>query len=305
LPKVWEWNVSLEQGLGTNQALTVSYVGAAGRDLLATRYYNLAIVNPNFSRGNPLYLTTNGSSSDYDALQVEFQRRLSRGLQALASYTWAHSLDDLSQNVNLTTPPIHGNSDFDTRHTFSAALTYSLPVHFSNAFARGVLGGWSLDTRIIGRSALPFLATSGITFTSNGTQLAYLVPNIVPGVPIYVSDPTAPGGRVVNLGAFAKPPSGQQGNEPRNFLRAFDLWQTDLAMRKEFPLHERLKLQFRAESFNLFNRTNFGAIRSSTTAGPTLFGRATNTLNNQLGGLNSLYQVGGPRSIQLALKLIF
>jgi hypothetical protein len=282
----------------------VSYLGAAGRGLLTGRYYNPASVNPNFSLGNGLYVDTNGSESDYDALQVQFRRRLFHGLQALASYTWAHSLDNLSGNNNPTTPPIRGNSDFDIRHTFSAAVTYSLPGRYTSRLVEGALGGWSLDTRIIGRSALPFLVTSGTIFLS-GLQQASLIPNVVPGVPIWISNPTAPGGRVVNLAAFQAPPAGQQGNEPRNFLRAFDLWQTDLALRKEFPLHERLKLQFRAESFNLFNRANFGAIQNSTTAGPALFGRATGLLSTQLGGLNSLYQTGGPRSLQLALKLIF
>jgi hypothetical protein len=136
-------------------------------------------------------------------------------------------------------------------------------------------------------------------------QQASLIPDVVAGVPFYISDSAAPGGRRVNPAAFQVPPAGQQGNEPRNFLRGFDLWQTDLALRKEFPLHERLKLQFRAEAFNLFNRPNFGAIQNSTTAGPALFGRATGLLSTQLGDLNPLYQTGGPRSLQLALKLIF
>jgi hypothetical protein len=70
-------------------------------------------------------------------------------------------------------------------------------------------------------------------------------------------------------------------------------------------LGERLKLQFRAEAFNLFNRVNFGAVQNNRTIGPSLFGRATGTLNNQLGGLNALYQVGGPRSLQFALKIVF
>jgi hypothetical protein len=304
LPRVWEWNLSLEQGLGSNQAITVSYLGAAGRDLLTGRYYDLSSVNPNFSLGNGLNVDTNGSASDYDALQVQFQRRLSHGLQALASYTWAHSLDDLSGNNSPTTPPLRGNSDFDIRHTFSAAATYSLPGRYTSRLAEGALGGWSLDTRIIGRSALPFIVTSGTIFLS-GMQQASLIPDVVAGVPFYISDSAAPGGRRVNPAAFQVPPAGQQGNEPRNFLRGFDLWQTDLALRKEFPLHERLKLQFRAEAFNLFNRPNFGAIQNSTTAGPALFGRATGLLSTQLGDLNPLYQTGGPRSLQLALKLIF
>ncbi len=108
----------------------------------------------------------------------------------------------------------------------------------------------------------------------------------------------------MNFNAFASP-AGATGNEPRNFVRGFGAWQTDLAIRRDFPLFEGLKLQFRAESFNVFNHPNFGAIYNFTSDGPNLFGYAYSTLNNSLGGLNPLYQMGGPRSLQLALKLKF
>jgi hypothetical protein len=77
----------------------------------------------------------------------------------------------------------------------------------------------------------------------------------------------------------------------------------DLAVRRDFTLTERCVLQVRAESFNLFNHANFGGAYSQI-ADPR-FGLASTMLNGQLGGLNPLYQVGGPRSMQLALKLRF
>ena len=81
--------------------------------------------------------------------------------------------------------------------------------------------------------------------------------------------------------------------------------QVDLALRREFPIHERLHLQFRAEAFNLFNHPIFGSINNQLSLGPTLFGLAANTLNSSLGGLSSLYQMGGPRSLQVMLRLNF
>ena len=83
----------------------------------------------------------------------------------------------------------------------------------------------------------------------------------------------------------------------------------DMAVRREFPIHEHLKLQFRAEAFNIFNHPNFGNINSgycspSVSPGCT-FGEATSTLANSLGVLSSLYQQGGSRSMQFALKLVF
>ena len=121
LPFTVQWNVALQQGLGKSQALTVSYLGARGRRLLEQQRVNVHPFNPNF--GYVIFSQT-GLTSDYDALQVQFQRRLTQGLQALASYTWGHAIDYGSQNASL--PYIRGNADFDVRHNFSSALSYEL-----------------------------------------------------------------------------------------------------------------------------------------------------------------------------------
>ena len=77
----------------------------------------------------------------------------------------------------------------------------------------------------------------------------------------------------------------------------------DLAVRRDFPIHERLKLHFRAEAFNIFNHPNFGRVNPQF--GESTFGQATATLASSLGILSPLYQMGGPRSMQFALKFIF
>jgi len=79
--------------------------------------------------------------------------------------------------------------------------------------------------------------------------------------------------------------------------------QVDLAARRTFPIVKGLNLQFRAEAFNILNHPNFGSIYS--TYGNVQFGQATQMLNSSLGGLTSIYQQGGPRSMQFALKLQF
>jgi hypothetical protein len=142
--------------------------------------------------------------------------------------------------------------------------------------------------------------------------------SFVPGEPVYLygancasvlqglGDLTpgqgCPGGRAINPNAFASVSSGF-GDAPRNFARLFGAWQMDLAIRRDFPIREGLKLQLRAESFNIFNRPNFGSINPHF--GQSTFGQATGTLANSLGVLSPLYQQGGPRSMQFALKLIF
>lgn len=127
LPYTLQWNVATEQAFGTSQALTVSYVGASGRKLLSSRFLDPSNINPNFSLGQGLFVVDNGASSIYQALQVQFERRLSHGLQATASYNWSHSTDSASSNFLNVAPVVRGNSDFDTRHNFAVALTYELP----------------------------------------------------------------------------------------------------------------------------------------------------------------------------------
>ena len=118
-----------------------------------------------------------------------------------------------------------------------------------------------------------------------------------------------PGGKIFNKVAFTPAPSGQQGDLGRNVLRGFGATQADLALQRQFHLTERLGLHFRSEIFNISNHPNFGDPNNSLTS--PLFGHSTQTLASSLGsggangGFNSLYQIGGPRSIQLALKLQF
>lgn len=308
LPYALEWSMSAEQSLGSNQTITASYVAALGRRLLVQQRLNLTNINPRFPT---LRVMTNDATSDYHSLQVQTQRRLSRGLQALGSYTWSHAIDTASTDIFASNSVlIRGNSDFDVRHNFAAAVTYDILVPKSNNFVNRLAHDWGVDVRVNARSALPVVAagnayniTSGTLIDpATGTQLARRA-NLISGVPVYLEDPTVPGGRIINRAAFSVPLPGQQGTLGRNIIRGFPFWQVDLALRRRFRLTEKLTLQFRAEAFNTFNHPNFGTVQTNLTS-PT-FGRATEMLNSRLGGLNPLYQIGGPRSLQFALKLEF
>ena len=311
LPRTYQWNVAIEQSLGRSQSLSVTYIGALGRDLL--RATNLLNPNPNFQFVN---VTTNSATSDYQALQVKFQRRLSRGLQALASYTFSHSIDNgstdaaftyLDTPASIANPNIdRGDSDFDIRHSFTTGVTYDLPSPESNKIAHAALGGWSVDSFIFARTAPPVDVVSGLVF-ADGIAL-YPRPNVNTGVPLVLHGSQYPGGKAFNPAAFAAPPAGQQGDFGRNVLRGFGAWQADVALQRQFHLTEKFGLRFRAEFFNIFNHPNFGS--PDNTLGDPLFGLSTQTLASSLAGadnagFNPLYQVGGPRSIQLALKLLF
>jgi hypothetical protein len=167
------------------------------------------------------------------------------------------------------------------------------------------LNHWALDLRVQARSGLPVDITGQqVVVPATGEQYTFQ-PNLVSNQPLYLRGTAYPGKRIINESAFTAAPSGTEGDLPRNFARGFDSVQGDLALRRTISVHERFRVQVRAEAFNLFNHPQFGAIYSNLQYGPGQFGYAFNTLNGQLGGLNPLYQSGGPRSLQMMLRLSF
>jgi hypothetical protein len=174
-----------------------------------------------------------------------------------------------------------------------------------------MFGNWSTDSIVYARTAPPVNVVTGHDPFAGFLSGSFSVqrPNLVSGVPLWISDPSVAGGREINPAAFSNPGSTAQGNLGRNALNGFGATQVDLTVRRQFKLQERLSLQARADFFNIFNHPNFGSPTNYLSS--PLFGQATQMLASALGaggdsgGLNPLYQIGGPRSVQLALKLLF
>jgi hypothetical protein len=237
LPRVYHFSVAIEQSVWANQTLTVSYVGAVGRRLLQAA--GGLLTNETF-RGS-YFRIDNSGRSQYKGLQVQFQRRLSQGLQALASYTLSESLDTGSDEyldqstftlVDLTP------SDFDIRHTFTAAVTYDLPSpSFGGKIGSQIFGGWSVDAIFRARSATPITVFGATGLLEGRTELSQFRADRVPGVPVYISDPAVPGGTRLNTAAFAAAPLGRHGSSLRNEFRGFGMWQPDLGIRREFRVN--------------------------------------------------------------------
>lgn len=335
LPYTLQWNVAIEQSLGPQQSISTSYVGAAGRRLLQSGL--LFDPTPALSEAQ---LVANAGTSDYDALQVQFQRRLLHGLQGLASYTWSHSIDTGSAGSDTVVSNVfvpsavsasnRGPSDFDIRHALSAGVTYNIPTLKLNALTDAVLGGWSLENVIQVRSAPPVDVSYGPAYDTFPGGIIYgdVRPDLVPERPLYIygaqcastfqvtgdlePGQSCPGGRGFNPSAFTAPPPTSQGTLPRNALRGFGAAQWDFAVHRQFKLGESVKLEFRGEMFNVLNHPNFAPPLGGFGFGYG-FGLSTQMLGRSFGGFgssgagafSSLYQIGGPRSIQLALKFIF
>lgn len=312
-PLVDQWNVTVERNFGQNQMLSVAYVGNSGTRLLQTQ------TQPSFGDAyNILILASNGATSSYNAMQVQFRRRLSQNLQTQLSYTWGHSIDSSSTDAgggfaSIINSGQRGNSDFDIRQNLNWSGSYRLPNPRARWFTP-LLRNWYTDWIAMWHTSLPF-SIQGITAETSASSVvpnqtaglfAMVRPNYT-GLPVWISDPNAPGGKKLNPDAFAAPSSSYgQGDLGRNSLRGFDFSQVDITLRRQIAIREKWRLNISAEMYNLFNHPNFAnplTFGSANLSSPT-FGVATQTVGGSVNG-GSLYQSGGPRSVELAVRLQF
>jgi hypothetical protein len=303
LPRSYQWNVAVEKSFA-GQAVSATYVGQAGRELLR----NEAIYQPNANFSSAFQVNVNSARSNYTALQVQYRRPLSHGVQVLANYTLSHSLDNASSDVVGSTPGViisgasdYASSQFDARHSFSSAVSIKLPSVGKNAWISGITRDWSLQSVIVARSGFPFNAAI-YGYSPGGYAISR--PDTVPGQPAWIKDSAAPGGKSLNPNAFAIPNTERQGTEARNDIPGFGLTQVDMSLGRLFPIRERCRLQFRADVFNALNHPNFTNPLALVQYGPSYL-RSKKMLNGGLGGLNPLFQLGGPRSMQLSAKISF
>lgn len=325
LPRSYQWNLALEKSWAGHQAVSATYVGQSGRSLLRQE----GLFQPNLNFSGEFLLTQNNARSNYNALQFQYRRTLSSGLQALLNYSWSHSLDNSSDDVGLLLPSSvvvlsgakdYGSSAFDVRHSFSGALTYSLPSAAKLGPIAQVTKNWSVSTVIVARTGFPFNA---VIFSASPDPggLAMSRPDRVPGQPLYLSGSqcatvfqglmvlgpgqSCPGGKGVNPAAFSIPSTPRQGTEGRNDIPGLGLTQLDLSIMRKFPIRERINVEFRGDAFNILNHPNFANPQAQIEQSGPISLLSQQMLNQGLGGLNPLFQEGGPRSLQLSLKLQF
>jgi Carboxypeptidase regulatory-like domain len=304
LPAVKQWNISVERALSSHDVVSIGYVGSSGSDLIRREVSGLGT-------HQFLALATNDGLSIYQALQAQYRRRLSHGLQGLVSYAWSHSIDNSSTDSGLyafnsfsSISQDRASSDFDVRHSLSAGLSYALPHSIHSVLLRD----WELDGTFRARSGFPINVLDSDEFQGITYENIYR-PNLQGGVPLWISDPSAPGGRYVNPAAFQVAPFGTQGNLGRNALTGFGMYQLDLAVQRDFLVTEHRALQLRMEAYNALNHPNF-ADPIPFLASP-LFGQSSSMLNLMLGtgspgsGLAPIFQAGGARSLRFVLRFRF
>jgi len=323
------WLFGIQQEVARDTVLTVNYTGNGDRHMQAGVDFAALNLNPaNYStQARPLSgfasenLDADELSSSYNALQVQVRRNAGK-LALEANYAYSHEIDDM---VNVfggwSNPGIpsldRGPGDWDVRHNFTASAVYSLPgLAESSPLVRGILGGWQASSIFQTRSGLP----ENIQLVSGFFGIP-MRPDYVSGQSVWLPNHSWPY-TSYNINAFALEsnydgtPGGVTGNFGRNALRGPAFFQWDLSAMKNFPITERLKLQFRTDIFNVLNHPNFanpdGGIctgvfpASGTSPAACLtnpnFGRVGQTIADNVG---SQIGTGTARQAQFSLKLMF
>jgi hypothetical protein len=318
---VQSWNLTLQRQLTRNIMVESSYVGKAGIKIEGARNFNpAAFINdpvtgqpPSLQNVNNRVIIAPGILSPqsdligsdfrnwYHSWQSQVIKRFSSGLSLSASYVLSKSIDTMSSNVfsDLLPNPFNildnrGRSDFDQRHAVIASWLWSPPLNFTPKWQQVLLGGWTFSGLHTFQSGAPMTFVMGDDVALDGTgssQHAQLKPNAGPIQRSHANraDMIA---KFFNTDVFVPTslvPRGTYGNAGRNILSGPASANTDFAAMKDFPVTERLRTQFRAEFFNLFNQVNFS--NPNTTVNSSAFGQ--------------IRSAGSAREIQFALKLLW
>jgi hypothetical protein len=333
-----QWNFDIQRQVTNSLSVTAAYVGARGVHL-PFRYGDVNVVPPSlvttapdgrllFPAGAPPVIDAAGPTltipatmwnvdSFYDALQINVVQRISHGLSFQAAYAWAKAIDDGSSevnnadNFNTADNPFpfdprfnRGFADWDVPQHLALNFDWLAPSpHLSMAAPRFLLSGWELGGIYTAQSGMPFSVQGSSTdFANTGVHgSAAERPNYVNG-PGCTPGAVNPGSvfNYINGNCFAPPPANELGNVGRNALRGPGLNNFDFSVFKNHNVFgERLKVQFRAEFFNVFNWTNFVASTQRIFSG-----KKTQALNQT--GLSLLtHTATDEREIQFGLKFIY
>jgi len=300
-----QWNLTVERELSPGLGVRISYIGNKGQNLTRSQSnWNLpAVQAPGTIQSQRPYqpwsdipvLLFDGQSITHQ-MQTEVTQRYRNGFMLQASYTWNKSLDNLP-NAGITQNPRdyradRGNSDGIRHHAFYATALYELPfgsgkalLSSDNTMSRMLIGGWSLSGSAQLLSGSPF--SIGFTPTQAGWYANRA--DVVPGADLYPENRSA--ARWFNPDAFRTPQPFTFGNSARNMLIGPGSRSVDVAVLKDFTIRENLRLQFRAEAFNVTNSVSLGT-------------PAANISTPQNVGVIRSSSVPA-RNIQFGLKVIF
>jgi hypothetical protein len=296
------WNLNLEHEVGQGTVLSLAYIGSRTVHADSSTVLNVPEPGPgDISSRRPIPQLSQipeirwDGWATYHALAIGMKRRFSRGLTFEANWTWSHSIDDASDpgpTLNEANLPqnVHdrsmekASSSFDHRHRAVISLVYQIPAPTNTRWVETLLGDWSTGSSFTAQSGAPFtvnISSDQANIGAGPAQRPNLTgdPNKGPRTPQQWFDTSA----------FSLPALYSFGNAPRNSVIGPGLEEFDFSLQKDIALREPLRLQFRAEAYNLLNHPNFN-IPNRTAFTPN-FG--------------SISSAQDSRQLQFALKLLF
>jgi hypothetical protein len=326
VPNVYNYSLGVQRDIGFQTVVDVAYVGSVGRHLFQRRDLNALPygtrflpqnqdpttgrpLSDNFLRRYPGFATLTyretASSSNYHSLQVQVNRRFSKGVQFGGSWTWSKAMafadDDGSGVANFVPIRVwnYGKAGYDRTHNLVVNYLWDLPKasqHWNNPLTRAVLDNWQLAGIVSLVSGAPTgiglgtIDTIDLTGGGDGAR------------PVRIAEAVLPRGartltRYFNTEAFARPAVGTIGNNPRDVFRGPGVNNWDVTVFKQFPIRERMHLQLRWEMYNAFNHTQFSGVDTATRFDPA--GRQTNTR------FGALIAARDPRRMQASLRFQF
>jgi len=329
--KIYMVNMMLEKEFAGN-VLTVGYVGEPVRNLPRV-VPNADIPVPPLGSGgcgvttaislpNPcqpyysqlplvssIQLAETNGISNYNALQVQFQRRASRGLTFAVSYTHASALSDVGGPGGACTGCAqvlndlgrdYGPSDYMVRNRFALTANYELPFGRSlKGIAAQVVRGWQMNGIYAYATGQPFTVLNQGAPQQN-TGITADRPNALPQGTF-----TQSLNQWFNITAFAEQPFGTEGSEGHNIFFMPNNQRVDFSLFKDFNITESKRLQFRAEAFNVTNTPSFGMPGTNIASWAGSGAATVPTAAGNFGKITSMNAFYTPRDIQLALKFVF
>jgi hypothetical protein len=295
-PTVLSYSLKIEQEITPNTSVSVGYLGSRGTHELISIDMNIpaqvvcpaspacgslpagTIFTPTTTRANPSLANTyswfSAGSSLYNAMTVDVRHRFSKGLTFRGAYTWSKALDD-GDSLNATAAanapalvqnPLNirgdwGPATYDARNVGVMNVSYDLPIgngkqllNGMSGWENGFVGGWSVNSIVTIQSGFPFTPQLSFNPSNDGDTRNPVRPSWKPGF----TGPVILGGTTqwFNPAAFIVPPTGTFGNVGRDVLTGPGLATWDFSVLKDTHLFEKLDLQFRAEIFNILDRTN-------------------------------------------------
>ena len=303
-PQVSEWNLQVQRQIGTNQSLSVAYVGTHGAHLVRNYNANQTLygtgTNLDPQLGSIQIQDTRGKS-DYHAMQIQYEHRLTAGLQVTGAFTWSKTTDDSCGNLDACAPQLytdyaieHGLSTQDVDYVFTPSVIYELPFGRGKRWGGDVsrwvdyaIGGWQFNAIYALEGGTPFSITASGNPSSTRADL--------------VSKPVIHPGNIANYvepGAFAVPATNGSGvylapgTSGRDMIRGPGFSNMDFALFKNFAVTERVKGQFRVQAYNLTNTPHFSNPFD------------TNLNDGHIGQINSVL-TNSWRQVELALRFTF